>query len=431
MRSLTASILCLMAFPLLAANHYIVSGGTGTKDGSDFNNAFSSIPASAMVRGDVYFVAAGTYSSNGVVNFATAASGSTYCFIRAVNASNSAVAGYSSGYIGTAHFTNTTSQGSCTLLNMNYLDIDGITGTGTNLTYGIHFGCNSTTDGPAAVQVDYNTPLSSNPRNVFYRHVEMNNAAWGNSNGSRVWDAQAAGCTNIWIDHCYLHGGRVSVSMGGATNCGVINSYLFDVGSDDGALHCAMFTITDSLNYWISNNVCANMLGSANTCYVEPQGNPVNFYVIANIFKATSASESTDLGIVAMTSTDVATGLYVVGNTCYGLHSSLNGVYGGNFGSTVYVTNNIFQNMVGSPATFANCTGTGNNITNNSVSFADAANGNFHLSANTAAGTALGSPYNVDPDGVTRGSGGQDYSIGAYQFVAASAAVWGTTLTHP
>lgn len=416
-----------------ATSHCILPGGSGSFSGADWNNAYKSIPTGALIRGDTYYIGAGSYSTNSVLILNTANSGANYIYFKAAShAANSGDAGWSDSFIGVATFTNTASQSSVIRIDTSYWDFDGITGSGTNLTYGIHLGSNSTTDGPAAVEIDYNTPLSSNPQNCFFRHMEMNVARWGNANGARVFDIQAAGCTNIWILNCFLHGGRVWVSSGGGTNQGCGNCYMNNCGSDDGSLHSAGFTISGTFNYWITNCVLENMLGSANTTYVEPQANPVNFYVIGNIFKSTSSSELTDLGIVAMTSTDVATGLYVTSNTSYGLHGAQNGVWGGLGGSTVYCTNNVFQNMSGSTATFSFVTGAANNIVNNSVSFVNAANGNFHLSANTSSGTSLDSPYNVDPDGITRGSGGQNYSIGAFQYVVSSpSVVFGTIFTHP
>src|SRR5207302_8406427 len=47
--------------------------------------------------------------------------------------------------------------------------------------------------------------------------------------------------------------------------------------------------------------------------------------------------------------------------------------------------------------------------------FVDWVNENYHLTAPTNSGTALSTPYNIDPDGVTRGAGGTG-DRGAYEF---------------
>ena len=47
--------------------------------------------------------------------------------------------------------------------------------------------------------------------------------------------------------------------------------------------------------------------------------------------------------------------------------------------------------------------------------FDDAPNGDFHLSAGTDAGTDVGSPYDTDPDGETRGADGI-WDRGAYEY---------------
>lgn len=45
-----------------ATNHYVRAGAAGFNDGSDWTNAFQSLPVT-LVRGDTYYIAAGNYSS--------------------------------------------------------------------------------------------------------------------------------------------------------------------------------------------------------------------------------------------------------------------------------------------------------------------------------------------------------------------------------
>src|SRR5687768_17254029 len=54
--------LCLFAASAaLAADRYVRQGATGSGNGSDWTNAYTSLPAS-LVRGDTYYVADGTYA---------------------------------------------------------------------------------------------------------------------------------------------------------------------------------------------------------------------------------------------------------------------------------------------------------------------------------------------------------------------------------
>jgi len=71
------SLLILSVVPnVFAADHYIRDGATG--DGSDWANAWDSLPAN-LVRGDMYYIADGTYSE---YTFDDAESGSQYIYIK-------------------------------------------------------------------------------------------------------------------------------------------------------------------------------------------------------------------------------------------------------------------------------------------------------------------------------------------------------------
>ena len=84
------------------ANHYIRSGATGSANGSSWANAWTDLPAT-FVRGDTYYVAAGTYGSH-IFNQGT--SGTTYIKIqRATAAVNSGDAGWNAAYDGQAVFS--------------------------------------------------------------------------------------------------------------------------------------------------------------------------------------------------------------------------------------------------------------------------------------------------------------------------------------
>ena len=68
----------------LAANHYVTSTGAGSKNGSDWANAYQGFPAS-LTRGDNYYIAAGTY---GGYTFNTPNSDSSVITIKKATASD-------------------------------------------------------------------------------------------------------------------------------------------------------------------------------------------------------------------------------------------------------------------------------------------------------------------------------------------------------
>ena len=147
---------------------------------------------------------------------------------------------------------------------------------------------------------------------------------------------------------------------------------------------------------------------------------PNGIYVYGNIFRATRAAGTegtTNPTLLSSTSGDQLLNVFIYNNTCYNLQPLVggyqdSGVLGGPSSSTVTVQNNIWQNCTYAPGFGGVGTQDHNMLNTGGASFANAAGGNFHLTANTAAGVNLGSPYNVDPDGVTRTT----WSMGAYEY---------------
>ncbi len=66
-----AAVLFLAATSAEAANRFVRAGAAGANNGTDWTNAYTSLPA-ALTRGDVYYIADGTYRS---YTFDDAASG--------------------------------------------------------------------------------------------------------------------------------------------------------------------------------------------------------------------------------------------------------------------------------------------------------------------------------------------------------------------
>ena len=129
-----------------AANHFIVAGGTGTKSGMDWNNAYADLP-SGLIRGDAYFIA-GSATSYGIHTFNDADSGTSVITIyKAVDCSvvptapycgtlnPASVAGWQASYGTTAALWQDSAQtdpqtqtASLWQYCSDYYVIDGITG---------------------------------------------------------------------------------------------------------------------------------------------------------------------------------------------------------------------------------------------------------------------------------------------------------------
>jgi hypothetical protein len=398
------------------AVHYISAAGDNTT-GSDWTHAYTNIPTT-IVRGDTYYIASGSY---GTKNFGSL-SGTDYVYLqKATSDDHGTETGWNSSYgVGQAVFSG---GGTVFNINMAYLEIDGVTGSGTS-GHGIRVNSSSTTDGAAAIYTS-----STAATHIVLKHLECNNAAWGSSNASRVIHSQAAyptGSSDWTIQYCYVHGGRVWVGFTGVVSNLLIEYCHFqNAGSGDGALHSAGLTLCNTNNVTVRYNVFENMHVVGSTTYIEPQFTSQNFYVYGNVFKRTSLdSEGTTQGLLAITSTDTVTNLHFYNNTAYNLHnaSATTGFWGGNVGgSSCYVRNNVWKSCenvyIYDPG--SNVTDSNNILDGAGVTFVDAANGDFRLTGATPAGYTLSSPYNIDPLGVTRGADGL-WDRGAYEYDSGS-----------
>jgi hypothetical protein len=71
--TLLLTIIFLGAVGAEAANHYVRAGASGSANGNDWTNAYTTLP-STLTRGDTYYIADGTYAGR---TFNTATNGTT------------------------------------------------------------------------------------------------------------------------------------------------------------------------------------------------------------------------------------------------------------------------------------------------------------------------------------------------------------------
>ena len=90
-----ALILFAVSPSVIAANHYVRANATGSGNGSDWNNAYRSLPAT-LKRGDVYYVASGNYPA---YKFDDAQSGNAVITIKKATATDHGTAtGWNAAY---------------------------------------------------------------------------------------------------------------------------------------------------------------------------------------------------------------------------------------------------------------------------------------------------------------------------------------------
>ncbi len=405
-----AGILVLGVNVSSAANHYVRSGAAGANNGTSWTDAFTDIPAT-LVRGDTYFLAGGSYGSH---SFSTAASGSTYVYIKKANAAdNSSDPGWNPAYASTQAVFN----GSPTFhVAMPYLSIDGVTGSGQS-GYGIALITTGTTE-PGGACIWFN---GTSPNYFILKHVECSAPAPNGNLSNFVIDSQMwPGPTGTLYQNCYVHGGLVSVRFTGSNET-LDHCYLYNCG---GQGHAEMICDANAQNLTVRYSVLRDLLSGATT-YIEPQVNggqvPNGLYVYGNVFYGTAANEGCqNPAMLSMTSGEIIQNCYIYNNTIYGLHDAAGGYQdtgvgassAGNNSVNVVVRNNLWQACTYGPG-FAGVSTQDHNLLNTGgASFVNPSAGDFHLTANTSPGVNLGSPYNLDPDGNVRTT----WSMGAYEY---------------
>jgi hypothetical protein len=405
-----------------AADRYVRQGASGTGSGSDWTNAYTTLPGS-LTRGDTYYIADGTYSG---YTFDDANSGTTLITIKkATVASHGTNTGWSEVFgDGVAAFT-----GQINFTTSNWV-FDGVVGGGPDSWTSGHGFKVTNMNGTPALRTG---AVSS----ITMRHVEMVGNDGSNQGGGSIANDGLAvyGGTNITLSHYYIH------DMGRCIFFLSTQNFVAEYG------YTGDFTSTSSTHA---------ELASIWNFVIAPHHVTFRYNVFAHI-------EGTGGLIFDNVYTPTQTGMEIYGNVFYRPSGDswdvANGVIGGWTGGNgeefhnVYVYNNTFINMnqntlstfprvysgnvaknnlwynssspsFGTFAThdynhFINSGGAHSEANGTSAEsgdpFVDYLNLNFRLKAPTATGAVLPAPYNVDMYGTVRGANGV-WNQGAAEF---------------
>ncbi len=413
-----------VAIPVRGANYYVRAGATGSGNGSDWNNAYPVLPANPL-RGSTYYVATGVYPG---YTFNTAESGTNVVTVKkATVLDNGSNVGWNDSYgLGTALFTN------YWRITRGYFVLDGQVGGGpgswTN-GYGFKIQSLSTTTFNPGIRI------SDDRKNVTLRHFEIqgNGGDGAGGNNGPANDALEIGqrTDQTTVSYAYLHDMGRCLIFGHGDNMFFEFVYGGKFESTD-AEHAEIASLWAALpptvmctNVTFANCVWSHMEGTGGLIMfadgVNIYGNV--FYRPAGVtFPAAHGGISTwinDGGVMAR--------VRVYNNSFINLGSSLPAF---SFGfsqnpSDIRVMNNIFYNCqvdfggvtLHDYNLFINTSGASaaseaHGATGNAAIFNDYLALNFTLKSNTPAGSNVGAPYNVDPNGVPRTT----WTRGAYEF---------------
>ncbi|MFZ5471158.1 MAG: hypothetical protein ACOZIN_17185 [Myxococcota bacterium] len=425
-------VACGLAASAEAANVYVRQGAAGNGSGSDWTNAFGSLPAD-LTRGDVYYVADGTY---GPYTFDDGNSGSTPITVKkATIADHGTDFGWSNSYgDGQAVF------GGFTFVT-DFWTIDGSTRNE-----------NAWNDGPS-----YGIKVESVFTNYFaFGHASDNVTLKYLDIGLDYGDVQLPAYNTLtliylggfvetaenWlVQRCYLHNANVIGQHAGVHSVVYEYNFIGPNWSKTAIRHQGRGSSV-TIRYNVFRNACQGnpndpTTGSSCTAIVGWYGNAgsinedySNSAVYGNMFIDTRGVVFYN-AVVIMGDDRSAQGggpqncsaCKTFNNTFIGMgrleiSSQIGLRFAGNIVNSE-ARNNIFYD-IGNRTAFCSAAACSNNptITDGGI-FVNPGGENFQLAADGAAGigNALSSPYNADMRGNIRGADGT-WDLGAFEFVS-------------
>jgi len=412
--------LVVSPYMALAANHYIRAGATGSNNGNDWTNAWTAMP-STFVRGDTYYVADGSYSG---FSADTSESAAKYITIKkATSSDHGTETSWQNSYgDGVAQF-----NGTINFFTDNWI-FDGVTGT-RQTEHGFKITTQSCKSDSKLINIyngaDY----------ITISHIELQHCGMDTGyNQDCIYAVQStdSGSSYLTFTNCYMHAvNRVHVLCNYVTNS-IFEYNFFENRRDNSGsgIHGESMSWNycgSSANNVIRHNIYKNCSGTGTI--VIKDSVQAYFYIYGNLFYFTNTSYHNSDCAICNTSGDTNSNIYVYNNTFANLIGYNAGIrwYNGNNNHTY---NNIWYNCANielrntyhnfNAFSGSNAYGESNAQTGISAMFFQNINDyDFRLTVPTNPGrNDLGSPYNVDMIGQTRGADG-NWDIGAFEYTGA------------
>lgn len=415
MRSLLALMLALAALTAHAADRYVRPGATGNGSGSDWANAYTSLP-SALVRGDTYWLADGSYGS-----YTFDDPGSTVTTLRkATAAAHGTNTGWSDSY----------GDGQAVFTNMNfeygYYVIDGATRNESNWADSSAYGIRNAGS-------LYSSRLSSNSAacadNLTFRYMDVGAATGGGVDSAASSGLYLGGfgggslaCENWTLHRSHVHNTKIHVQCAGCS--GLLVEYThFGTGWGKEAIRGQVYAANMTVRHSVFKDSCQRDPGdSTSGCTAEIalwDGSGFdNNEVYGNVFYKTTSEINTG-GVIVIG----GNGSSWVGPSANNTKVFNNTMAGYKVGTAIVLLNgsnnacrnNVWYGIASGIGTGCNASVSTNNAVLSSSPFVSYSSGDFRLATSTAGGYALPSPYDVDMKGAKRGADGS-WDLGAYEY---------------
>jgi hypothetical protein len=411
----------LVATSAHAANKYVRAGATGGGNGSDWANAYTTLPAT-LTRGDVYYIADGTYSG---YRFNTATSGTTLITIKKATAADH---GTSTGWSDTFGDGQAFFQGGWDF-SSSYWVVDGQKGGGPgSWTSGFGFKVQATTTVIS---------IGNNAGNITLRHVEaQGNGGDGDGAGGSandIFNNYTAGSRNITVSYGYFYdaGRCIFFSRGSNMTFEYIYTGYHESTPGQHSEIASIWTASPDprpTNYTFRYNVFTHAEGTGGLI-MDGDG----LYVYGNVFyKPAGDRWEHGNGVIGTWTVSRLTQAKVYNNSFINLNEGWV-ILGTLFSAPTTgneVRNNVFYGSTGIGGLGTLFPSFGHNhyvdssslslletgkTTGTGVPFVNYTGLDFRLKAGTPAGMPLGAPYDRDMFGNVRGSDGS-WDRGAVEF---------------
>lgn len=442
-----AVVFFLVSIPeiLLAASHYVRQGAAGTGTGANWTNACTdftgSCAVSSLVRGDTYYVAAGTYGSR---TFNKAISGTTVITIKRATVADH---GIETGWSGT--YDDHVTWGFPIQFDTNYWVFDGVTAPATA---DIADAADWTKYGFSVDPSGASCGNNSSPINIGANYLTIKNISLPNTCGKpdvALFGVQvgyvgsSGGCSNLFISHTFAENNITDFQRNSTPLCdNNIFEYHHSRGQYTATAHGEVYALGGDKNT-IRYNYYESCVGTG--CIASNGPALTNFKIYGNIMNHVLPNSSSGNGaIVGAGAAGTLSGFEIYNNTIIGTGGAYGWFYtNGGSGNNIVKNNIVYgrcntnmggSNNVADSNTYLSCWASPNAETNRQTGsfdpfvsslYGSPGVGNYRLKPYTAAacsststlcaGTSLSSLYNLDMDGNARGTDGV-WDRGAFEF---------------
>ena len=400
-------VFLILTVPGWAANYTVSPSGSGSENGSDWDNTIGWDTISfSRGTGNTYYLMEGSYSGK---TLSTAVSGSYVITIKKCGTGDGTcenISGYtSSEHDGQAVFT------SGLTWTTNYWVFDGATRNendwSDSTAYGFYVDGGTNGNGYKLFNVTSVGNITIQYVYAAYDSVLGGSDISANQNHGLY---SSNGSTNITMEYCFIKNTswKAAILINSSTGPFVVRYNRFE-NIDKKELWSARATDNVTFAY----NYCKNIAGTG--AIVSDDSD--NWSIYGNVFWNPNVSYTfSDVTIGTWTGdhpdrTETLNNWKIYNNTFYDVHDQIQIQKG---------TGNEVRNtlVIGETISINGSLTASNNTQNASTSVIEnSTSGDFHLVSDGAAGTGytLSSTYNQDMDGVTRGSSGV-WDIGAFEY---------------